>query len=125
MLLFLNCLFCEKWAAVVWGKAAQRANMRQLSGVCFVCSWAPDTVLPASFISPDIPCLAACCCACTPLRPCLPPSLQVRLLCRKQFLARALGLKVAAAQRQQPQPRSSGSSGAACMLTHGDTWSHR
>lgn len=50
---------------------------------------------------------------------------QVRLLCRKQFLARALGLKVAAAQRQQPQPRSSGSSGAACMLTHGDTWSHR
>jgi hypothetical protein len=51
--------------------------------------------------------------------------LQVRLLCRKQFLARALGLKVAAAQRQQPQQRSSGSQGAACTLTHGDTWSHR
>jgi hypothetical protein len=50
---------------------------------------------------------------------------QVRLLCRKQFLARALGLKVAAAQRQQPQQRSSNSQGAACILTHGDTWSHR
>jgi hypothetical protein len=49
----------------------------------------------------------------------------VRLLCRKQFLARALGLKVAAAQRQQPQQRSSGSQGAGCTLTHGDTWSHR
>lgn len=50
---------------------------------------------------------------------------QVRLLCRKQFLARALGLKVAQAQRQQPQPRASGEPGPAFRLTHGDTWSHR
>eukprot|EP00878_Enallax_costatus_P014141 GHUV01014790.1.p1 GENE.GHUV01014790.1~~GHUV01014790.1.p1 ORF type:complete len:436 (+),score=163.77 GHUV01014790.1:629-1936(+) len=50
---------------------------------------------------------------------------QVRLLCRKQFLARALGLKVAQAQRQQPQQRVSGQQGPAFTLTHGDTWSHR
>jgi hypothetical protein len=57
--------------------------------------------------------------------------LQVRLLCRRQFLARALGLKVAQAQRQQQ--RVSGSSSqqqqqqqqsSPYTLTHGDMWSH-
>eukprot|EP00879_Flechtneria_rotunda_P001207 GHRR01001354.1.p1 GENE.GHRR01001354.1~~GHRR01001354.1.p1 ORF type:complete len:500 (+),score=179.45 GHRR01001354.1:389-1888(+) len=50
---------------------------------------------------------------------------QVRLLCRRQFLARALGLKVAQAQKQQPRPRSAGAQTAAYALTHGDTWTHR
>lgn len=58
--------------------------------------------------------------------------LQVRLLCRRQFLARALGLKVAQAQRQQ-QRVSGGSStqqqqqqqSSPYTMTHGDTWTHR
>jgi hypothetical protein len=55
---------------------------------------------------------------------------QVRLLCRRQFLARALGLKVAQAQRQQ-QRVSGGSStqqqqqSSPYTMTHGDMWSHR
>jgi hypothetical protein len=49
--------------------------------------------------------------------------LQVRLLCRQQFFARAKGLKVAQLQRQQPQKQRLGGAGA-CTLTHGDGWSH-
>jgi protein involved in polysaccharide export with SLBB domain len=62
--------------------------------------------------------------------------LQVRLLCRRQFLARALGLKVAQAQRQQ-QRVSGGSAtqqqgqqlqqqqqSSPYTLTHGDMWTH-
>lgn len=67
----------------------------------------------------------------------LPVPLQVRLLCRRQFLARALGLKVAQAQRQQQQQQrvSGGSSSQQQQqqqqqsnpytMTHGDTWTHR
>lgn len=62
---------------------------------------------------------------------CVCVHVQVRLLCRRQFLARALGLKVAQAQRQQQ--RLSGASSAQQQqqqsspytMTHGDTWTHR
>jgi hypothetical protein len=60
--------------------------------------------------------------------PAAPHHPQVRLLCRRQFLARALGLKVAQAQRQAQRvsAASSGTSaGAPYTMTHGDTWTHR
>ncbi len=51
---------------------------------------------------------------------------QVRLLCRKQFFARALGLKVAEVQRQQPPPppRPGPYSGVSrpTPIAHGDSW---
>jgi hypothetical protein len=54
---------------------------------------------------------------------------QVRLLCRRQFLARALGLKVAQAQRQQQRPGASSTQqqqqSSPYTMTHGDTWTHR
>lgn len=47
---------------------------------------------------------------------------QVRQLCAKQFMARALGLKVGAAQRGAPRPlRNSGS--VSYPIAHGDSWS--
>eukprot|EP00198_Chlamydomonas_reinhardtii_P003147 XP_001692483.1 subunit of the ESCRT-I complex [Chlamydomonas reinhardtii] len=52
---------------------------------------------------------------------------QVRSLCRRQFFARALGLKVAAAEVEGP-PAASGSSAVyqtrPFPIAHGDGWSH-
>lgn len=54
--------------------------------------------------------------------------LQVRMLCRRQFFARARGLKVASLQqRAGPVPIGGGGSHpsqGACQLVHGDSWSH-
>lgn len=56
---------------------------------------------------------------------------QVRLLCRRQFLARALGLKVAQVQRQQQrvsggsqQSQQQQQQSRPYTITHGDMWTH-
>lgn len=45
---------------------------------------------------------------------------QVRILCKRQFFARAKGLKVAAVQQSQPPPPHQMARGYS--LTHGDSW---
>jgi len=62
---------------------------------------------------------------------CVAPRLQVRLLCRRQFLARALGLKVAQVQRQQQrvsggsqQSQQQQQQSRPYTITHGDMWTH-
>lgn len=57
----------------------------------------------------------------SPARP--PPKPQVRALCRRQFFARAMGLKVAEVQQQAPQQVTPQGYSLPYTIAHGDTWS--
>lgn len=108
-------MLAVQWTHISERKAAlQQALLLGLQGPQVLPGWHTLTALP------HFPYQTNCCVNCC---------LQVRLLCRRQFLARAMGLKVAQAQRQQQ--RQSGASStqqqqsSPYTMTHGDMWSHR